>query len=113
MGADWCLARDGAHEWLVRTAAVSRVAGLADRAVDERHRSLASRLGFGSALRGVAEEGLPVLVQLRDGAVLRGTVHRVGADFVEVRSEGDGFGPGAGWPVEAVTFVAVAAVRRT
>jgi hypothetical protein len=115
VGSDWCLTRDGLHEWLVRVAALERVTGLAEQAVDARHRPLGARLGFGSALRGVAEDALPVLVYLRGGESVRGVVHRVGADFVELRlaSEDGWRGAGASASVDAVAFEAVAAVRRT
>ncbi len=111
-GLDWCLVTDGTHEWLVRTAALSRVGLLGDQARDEQHRPLAARLGFGSALRGVSDEGVPVLVHLLDGSTSRGLVRRVGADFVEIATERDhgGHDPGGG-PV-TIPFAAVAAVRR-
>ncbi len=113
-GPDWCLVDDGAHEWLVRLPAVLRVRGLGERAVDARHRSIGARLSFGSVLRGVAEEGAPVLVHLLDGETERAVVRRVGADFLEVveRPEDAWVGAGSAHP-EAVAFAAVAAVRRS
>lgn len=103
VGSDWLLLEADAHEWLVRLAALAEVRGLADRAVDARHRPAAARLGFGSALRGVAEDRDVVLVHRQDGATLRGVPRRVGADFVEL----------AGPEQEVVVaFGAVAAIRR-
>lgn len=113
VGADWCLADDGTHEWLLRLAALTRVGGLGEQAVDARHRALGARLGFGSALRGVADAGLPVLVHLLDGGTVRGAVRRVGADFVEVRGGEVGTPWGDRGRLDAVAFDAVAAVRRT
>jgi hypothetical protein len=113
VGPDWCLVDDGSHEWLLRLPAVTRIGGLGERAVDARHRSLGARLGFGSALRGVSDEGVPVLAHLLDGDTVRGAVHRVGADFLEVRGEAaDGWGGDPSASIDAVAFEAVAAVRR-
>ncbi len=122
VGADWCLvATDGearpgpAQEWILRLDAVQRAAGLSERALDEASRPLSARLGLGSALRGVAAERSEVRAHLRDGAVLRGQVGRVGADFLEI-SVGDG----AAWDAdrgrhrrELVPFRALAALRRS
>lgn len=113
VGSDWCLAETATHEWLVRLDAVTRVGGLGEQAVDPRHRALAARLGFGSALRGVAEDGAPVLVHLLDGTQARGWLRRVGADFLELRAEQDvAWGDRAGGRLDAVSFAAVAGVRR-
>ena len=113
VGSDWCLAETATHEWLLRLDAVTRVSGLGEQAVDPRHRALVARLGFGSALRGVAEDGVPVLVHLLDGTQARGWPRRVGADFLELRSEQDAaWGDGAGGRVEVLAFAAVAGVRR-
>ena len=114
VGSDWCLAEAATHEWLVRLAAVTRVGELGQQAVDPRHRALGARLGFGSALRGVAEDGAPVLVHLLDGTQARGWLRRVGADFLELRAEQDvAWGDGAGGRLDAVPFAAVAGVRAT
>jgi hypothetical protein len=113
VGPDWCLVDDSSYEWLLRLPAVTRVGGLGERAVDVRHRSLGARLGFGSVLRGVADEGGPVLAHLLDGATVRGAVRRVGADFLEVRVDEDGvWGGDPSARLDAVAFAGVAAVRR-
>lgn len=109
VGSDWLLLEADAHEWLVRVAAVAEVRGLGDRAVDLRHRAATSRLGFGSALRGVAEERDVVLVHRLDGGTVRGVPRRVGADFVELAGvEPDG----QTGSVVLVACAAVAGVRR-
>ena len=56
-----------------------------------------------------------MLVHLRDGGSVRGVVHRVGADFVELRSAPEDGLHSAVAPtsVDAVAFHAVAAVRPT
>ena len=114
VGSDWCLAETTTHEWLVRLDAVTRVGGLGEQAVDPRHRALVARLGFASALRGVAEDGTAVLLHLLDGTQARGRLRRVGADFVELRAEPDAaWGDAAGGRLEVVPFAAVAGVRRT
>lgn len=111
-GLDWCLVTDGTHEWLVRMAALSRVGRLGEQARDVQHRPLAARLGFGSALRGVSDEAVPVLVHLLDGSTARGLVRRVGADFVEIAAERDDGGLDSGGGPVALPFAGVAAVRR-
>jgi hypothetical protein len=92
-GSDWCLLSTAApgvgREWLVRLAAVTTAEGLSERAVPEAARPVTSRLGLGSALRRVAESREPVQIVRLDGAVTRGRLRRVGADFVEVVAEGD------------------------
>ncbi len=90
VGADWLLVEDEVHEWLVRVAAVAEVRGLGDLAVAPENRPVAARLGFGSALRGIAEERTAVLLHRVDGGIVRGVLRRVGADFAEVLEEDQG-----------------------
>jgi hypothetical protein len=112
VGADWLLADDGRHEWLVRLAAVEGVGGLPDRAVDPAARPVTARLGLGSVLRSVAEDAAPVVVHRVGGATRRARVRRVGRDFVELGPDE----PAPAGPVadqlEVVPFAAVAAVRK-
>ena len=63
----------------------------------------------------LADERLPVLLHLRGGGTVRGTVRRVGADFVELLAGlPDGaWADAASARPEVVAFGAVAAVRRT
>ena len=103
VGSDWFLLESDPHEWLLRSEAVTELRGLGERAVDGPHRPVTARLGFGSALRGVAEGRDPVLVHRQDGSTVRGVPRRVGADFVELAEE-----PG---PV-VLPFRTVAGVRR-
>ena len=107
VGSDWLLLDTGTHEWLVRLDALAELRGLGERALDQPHRPPTARLGFASALRGVAEDRATVLLHRQDGASVRGVPRRVGADFVEVVDPGDS---AAGQVV--VTFRSVAGVRR-
>ena len=104
VGSDWLLLESEPHEWLVRLDALADVRGLGERAVDARHRATTARLGFGSALRGVAEERDAVVVHRQDGTTLRGVPRRVGADFVELAETEGG--------TVVVAFTAVTGVRR-
>lgn len=103
VGADWLLVDDGTHAWLVRPAALEEVRGLPDRAVEEAARPVTARLGLGSVLRSIAADAERVLLHRTDGDVLRARLRRVGADFVEVESDGE---------VVVVPWHAIAAVRR-
>ena len=86
VGSDWCLLRTETtgQEWVVRLDAFVEVRGLSPRAVSEPARSVLARLGLGSALRHVAESGSVVVLDCVDGSQRRGTLVRVGADFVEL-----------------------------
>lgn len=106
VGAGWCLLsgeRPASPGTVVRVPALMSARGLSPRAVPGSVRGPLSRLGFGSVLRGLAEEPEAVVLVLLDGEARRGVVRRVGADFVELA------GPGQG--AELVPFSAVAAVR--
>ena len=89
VGVGWLLLETGSpgagHEWLVRTAALSSVRGLSERAVPAEVRSVTARLGLGSALRQVVASGREAVLHLTDGRVVRGVPGRVGADFLELR----------------------------
>lgn len=102
VGPDWLLAGAEGQEWLVRLAAVEELRGLPDRAVDPVRRPPTARLGLGSVLRSIAADADPVVVHRTGGETLRARVRRVGADFVEVESEG----------VAVLPWHAIAAVRR-
>lgn len=108
LGADWCLADAGAQEWVVRFAAVTSARGLSSRALAVPARSVAARLGFGAAMRRIADDRATVVVHRMEGPPSRGLVHRVGADFLEVSSE-----PSQESSVEVVAFAHIAAVRQT
>ena len=73
------------REALVPWAAVVSMSGLLTwSGVPGAGGQVAARAGFGSVLRRVARDRLPVQITLVDGAVLGGTVDRVGADFLEL-----------------------------
>lgn len=84
VGAGWFRLEAPDGEWVLLTSAVEQLSGLSGQAVSEPLRSAAARLSVRSPLRGLAESGVHVLVQLRSGERFTATVHRVGADFVEV-----------------------------
>ena len=115
VGVDWLLLQDaGRREVLVGTGAVRAVAGLTTVTAPEPEGVVERRLDLRRALRGLARDRAPVQVLLDDGAVVTGTVDRVGADFVEV-AEHPADRPrraGAVTGVRAVALVAVAVVRR-
>jgi hypothetical protein len=83
VGTDWCLLHGPAQDWIVRTAAVTAVEGASDRSVPEVAWSPVTRLGFGSALRRLADAGEPCVVHGTDGTVREVVLTRVGRDFVE------------------------------
>lgn len=84
VGPDWCLAHGAAQDWVVRLAAVVSVEGASSRAVPEVAWSPVDRLGFGSALRRLADAGEPCVVHGVDGTARAVVPARVGSDFVEV-----------------------------
>ncbi|KLL12032.1 hypothetical protein [Protofrankia coriariae] len=86
LGVDWMLLREpAAHEVLVPLHRVLWVHGLAALSAHPGHEGpLAVRLDLRYVLRGVARDRSSCAVVLADGTPVRGTVDRVGADFVEV-----------------------------
>ncbi|MBA2956367.1 hypothetical protein GON03_18665 [Nocardioides sp. MAH-18] len=103
VGTGWCLLAGPAGEWVLPFAAVTAVRGASARSLPEAAWSPVARLGLGAALRRVADGGAECVVHLDDGRRVEGTVQRVGADFVEVRTL-------AGEPV-LVPYAALAAVQ--
>ena len=89
VGAGWCLLRGGAREWLVPTDAVEASEGLSERAVPEVAWPSVAKLGLGSALRRLADEGAACVVVSRSGTRYDVVLERVGADFVEARVDGE------------------------
>lgn len=85
VGAGWYLLDGGTQAWVVPLPATSSLRGLSDHGVPARALSVTARLGLASALRGVAQDRDEVALHLLDGSVHRGTLARVGADFVELR----------------------------
>lgn len=116
-GPDWLLLEVGAagERALVPLAAVLAVSGLSRHSLAPGSGGVvAGRLGLGHALRAIARDRAAVAVTLRAGAVLTGTVDRVGADFLELTEAADGdrraTGAGAG-AVRIVAFGGLAVVR--
>jgi hypothetical protein len=87
LGDGWCLLRSLGTDWVVAATAVAAVGGASERAVPEAAWSPLTRLGLGSALRGLATASVRCVVHRRDGSRHEGVLERVGADFVEVRPE--------------------------
>lgn len=108
VGDGWLLLRGPAQDWVVRTAAVSRVVDPSPRSVPEVAWSPVARLGLGSALRRVADSGEPCALHLVDGTTHEARLLRVGADFVEVGAGEEAVGRGR---VRLVAFAALAAVQ--
>jgi hypothetical protein len=104
VGQGWMLLAGETHDWVVATAAVAAVRGLADRVAADHVAPAADRLGLASVLRGLADEGAEVLLYRFDGHRERVLLGRIGADFAEVRTLD------AGRP-QVVPLRAVAAVR--
>ncbi|MGY1807302.1 hypothetical protein ACI8AF_08015 [Blastococcus sp. SYSU D00669] len=115
VGVDWVLVEEGAgREALVASAAVVAVSGLGRQtAVPAEDGVVRGRLDLRWAVRALARDRSAVQLLLHDGAVLTGTVDRVGADFVELAEHdlGTQRRPGAVRGVVAVALDAVAVVR--
>jgi hypothetical protein len=86
VGAGWLLLDEGAgRECLVALPAILSVSGLSRLSgVPGSAGVVASRLGLRHALREVARDRSPATIHLTDGAVVEGTIDRIGADFVDV-----------------------------
>jgi hypothetical protein len=86
VGTDWLLlVDDRGGEALVAAAAVLSVSGLGRRtAAPADAGEVRRRLDLRWAVRGLARDRSRVHVVLTDGAVLTGTIDRVGADFCEI-----------------------------
>jgi hypothetical protein len=118
VGSGWCLLGTGSREWLVRLAATGSLRGLVERGLPAEGRPVTARLGLASALRRVAETQAEVVLHRVDGTTMRGRPLRVGADFLDLRTDADGAGPESAGPdsagpdsVRTVPFSALALVR--
>ena len=89
VGSGWCLVTGDGRDCLVPTDAVESVYGLSDRALPEVAWSPVARLGLGSALRRLADEGLPCGLVTRAGVRHDVVLLRIGRDFVEGEADGD------------------------
>lgn len=84
-GADWLLlasATVGTDRWLIPVPALEWVAGLSRGTAAPG--LLARRLGLSVVLRALAADRAGVLVRLRSGGMLGGTIDRVGADHLDL-----------------------------
>ena len=99
----WCLVQSPAQTWIVRQGAVMSIRGASPRSVPEAAWPVAGKLGFGSALRRLADAGETCRIVLLDGTRFDARVVRVGRDFVELL-QGDSREPAL------VRFEAIAAV---
>lgn len=79
----WCVVRGPSQDWIIRLDVVDSVHGASARSLPELAWSPLTRLGFGSALRGLSESGQRCVLHLLDGARYDGVLARVGSDFVE------------------------------
>lgn len=115
VGSEWLLLDESGRQVLVPLRAVLAAGGLGRLSRDPEAPvgRVAARLGLSSALRGVARDRLPVSVWLLDGAVLTGTLDRVGVDFLEIaeHSSGEPRRSAELTAVRTVPFEAIAAVR--
>jgi hypothetical protein len=115
VGVDWLLLEDDAgREVLVSAGAVLVVGGLGRQtAAAEPAGAVRSRLDLRRAVRALARDRAPVQVVLEDGAVISGTVDRVGADHLELAEhEADvSRRPDAVLGIRAVVLDAVVLVR--
>ncbi|MDN4174981.1 hypothetical protein QWY28_18605 [Nocardioides sp. SOB77] len=104
VGTGWCHLRGPGQDWVVHLPAVTAVHDAAPRSVPEVAWPATARLGLGSALRRLADAGERCVVRTVEGATHDGTLARVGADFVEVRT-------GDAGRVVLVAFTGLAAVQ--
>lgn len=83
-GPDWLVVEEpSGAEVLVPLPALLAVTGLGPWSAPAPG-VVAQRLDFGYALGEISRRRTPVVLRLRDGSSLPGTVDRVGADFVDV-----------------------------
>jgi hypothetical protein len=115
VGADFLLLVLPRCECVLPLSAVSAVTGLGDASVPESAAgAVRARLGLGSVLRRVATDRSQVSLVTGDGAVLNGTLQRVGSDFVEmaVHGPGDALEAARSRRLTLVPFASVEVLRR-
>jgi hypothetical protein len=115
VGADFVLLVLPRRECVLPLSAVSAVTGLGDASLAEGAvGAVRARLGLGSVLRRVAADRSQVSLVVADGAVLNGTLQRVGSDFVEmaVHEPGDALEAARSRRLTLVPFAALEVVRR-
>lgn len=114
VGVDWLLLTDGrGAEVLVAWRAVQSLPQLGPEAAPDDGGVVRGRLDLRWALRALARDRAAVQVVLDDGAVLAGTVDRVGADFFDLAEHplDESRRAGAVRRVHAIVIDAVALVR--
>jgi len=82
LGADWALLDDGGHV-VLPLAAVSAVEGLS-RLAAPTTQALPRTVRITVVLRRLGRDRAPVRIAMLDGAVLTGTIDRVGADHLDL-----------------------------
>jgi hypothetical protein len=111
VGSEWLLVGEqGGREAVVSLQAVLSASGVGRlSAAPESERLSESRLGLRYLLRGIARDRSALRIHLCDGAILDGTIDRVGSDFVELAEHAPGE-----WrrreDVRRVTVVATSAI---
>ena len=110
VGADWLLLEDEqGRSILVASGTVSAIAGLGRRTSVEERGAVRARMDFRWVLRGLTRDRSVVQMILDDGAVLTGTLDRVGADHVEL-AEHPADVPRRSEAVRGVSAVVIAAI---
>lgn len=84
VASEWLLLRAPVRSWVVLTSSVLWCDGAPAHAVAEAAWPRTARLGVGSVLRRIADDGAPAQLVLTDGARLDGQWQRIGADFAEL-----------------------------
>jgi hypothetical protein len=117
VGVDWILLgrTDVPLEVLVPVAAVNTVTGLPAEATEPGSEGyVQARLSLAYVLRGIARDRSTVVVAIRGGGVLTGTIDRVGADYVDLaeHAAGEPRRPGSVRGERTVPFAAVQSVQR-
>lgn len=83
LGADFVVIADGTLRRLLNAAAIVQVSGLGRRVGGPRDSVALRRFGLGYALRAIARDRAPVLVDDVLGRSLTGTIDGVGADHLD------------------------------
>lgn len=111
VGADWVMVESGG-ECLVPLHAVAAVSGLSRMA--EPGQQPVRRLGLGVVLRGLSRDRSAVVVRIRGGRLVRGTLDRVGVDHVDlaVHAADEVRRAASVAAVQTVPFPAVISIRR-
>lgn len=112
LGADFVVLGDGGARRIVRLGAIVAVTGLGHRVAAGSDLTAARRYGLGYALRGIARDRAPVLIDDVLGHRTTGTIEAVGADHLDVVAHPLDVAPrrGVGGGVRTLAFDALAVV---